>query len=405
MESEYPEAVPRAAFTTFGSSDYEHYEQPHGPENTAPAHSAAQSPDQSADLGYYARSESTALGSQHAPSSPPMTSASLMPDRTTSPSSIDRQTSPPLPPPFGSRYSEVVSPDPQRAYTPPGEKESVVGVHVASAPAYTSGYAKGWPTHPSQPPSENPPRKRPFYKRWTFILALLFLVAVIAVAVACGVIFGTRNHSSGAKPTATPVATAAPTTTPTSTATTSSTPTPTGDPNYAIGGAVSQSYFSTAGVFNGSGIAIAAANPGASDPKEAAVLFAFYQDFQGHIWYSQNDVDTGAWSQIGRVSEDGYPALNGTPLSTVAYLNGTVKTWHLFYLDESYIVRQRSFTQDTNSSETSLTWQTGPLDELEVQAFKNDTIGMQACYWGDYYGLNAPESGTKVVTGMHLYVS
>ncbi len=102
-------------------------------------------------------------------------------------------------------------------------------------------------------------------------------------------------------------------------------------------------------------------------------------------------------------------AKNGTPISAVAYIDNTTAQWHLFYINQDGNVNQRT---SSNSSQFQVNiWQDGPLNSLNLQALDADSVGLQACYWGDYYGdANydfgegfAPTNSTIERTGMNLW--
>jgi hypothetical protein len=134
---------------------------------------------------YQQYSEPPALS--HPGASPQMTS-----ERTGSPPVADHiQIEPnrstkdrPLSPSSTAQYSEVNSPGLQSVYEKEGEKEvtknnaypvNVVGSQSEDAGPRQKGGICGIP------------------KMWFFILAALVLTAIIAIAVACGVVFGTRH--------------------------------------------------------------------------------------------------------------------------------------------------------------------------------------------------------------------
>jgi hypothetical protein len=148
--------------------DFEFYERP-----------PAQAPE------YQQYSESSAPPQPGAP--PQVTS-----ERTGSPPVADHiQIEPnrsskdrPLSPTSTAQYSEVNSPGLQSVYEKEGEKEvtknnayavNVVGLQSEEAGPHRKGRICGIP------------------KTWFFILAALILIATAAIAVACGVVFGTRN--------------------------------------------------------------------------------------------------------------------------------------------------------------------------------------------------------------------
>jgi hypothetical protein len=90
----------------------------------------------------------------------------------------------PLSPSSTAQYSEVNSPGLQSVYEKEGEKEVIknnvypvdaAGLQSEEAGSHRRGRICGIP------------------KMWFFLLAALVLMAIIAIAVACGVIFGTRH--------------------------------------------------------------------------------------------------------------------------------------------------------------------------------------------------------------------
>lgn len=189
-----------------------------------------------------------------------------------------------------------------------------------------------------------------------FILAIIGIVLVIiaiAVGVGVGVGLGTSgNHSSS-----------------------SSSSSIGKDPLYAMGGALNPAYFSTEGAFNGSGVALADVNFGLDNS-----LYVFYQRYTGELEQLIYGSD-GSWRFVTEVAND---AKNSTPLSTVAYIVDSIATWHLFYVSKDNILKQR--TQSNASSFETNIWEDGPLNQLELKVNDADAVGMQACYWGNYYG-------------------
>ena len=90
----------------------------------------------------------------------------------------------PLSPSSTAQYSEVNSPGLQSVYEKEGEKEVIknnaypviaAGLQSEEAGPHRKGRICGIP------------------RMWFFILAALALIAIIAIAVACGVVFGTRH--------------------------------------------------------------------------------------------------------------------------------------------------------------------------------------------------------------------
>ena len=182
------------------------------------------------------------------------------------------------------------------------------------------------------------------------IIALVLLIIAIAVGVGVGVGLGTsKHHGSSSKSNK--------------------------DPLYAIGGAYDPKYYSTEGAFNGSGIALADVNFGLDNS-----IYVFYQSYTGEVEQIIYESD-GSWNFVTQVATN---AKNSTPLSTVAYIVDYVATWHLFYISEDNTLKQR--VQTNSSTFQTNIWEDGPLDDLNLSVYDGDTVGMQACYWGNYYG-------------------
>lgn len=182
------------------------------------------------------------------------------------------------------------------------------------------------------------------------IVALVLLIIGIAVGVGVGVGLGTSHDDSPSNSTDK-------------------------DSLYSMGGALNPAYYSTEGAFNGSGIALADVNFGIDNS-----LYIFYQKHTGEIEQLIYKAD-GSWTFVTQVATD---AKNSTPLSTVAYIVDSVATWHLFYVSEDNILKQR--TQSNASSFQTNIWEDGPLTRLELKVNDADSVGMQACYWGNFYG-------------------
>lgn len=380
--SEAPEAIPQSR-TTFGyiGSDYEYYEPPPTafdrqrspvPEyqqyETSPRVSAGSPPPPSSDLGR----------------SPQLSDSGFSKSRPLSPS---------------VQYSEIHSPDPQMVdQDPQGEKEAVYSAqqHHSKVPSYYPGPVPGithqdsgdrpqvWSGAHNQHHLQHSERKRPFYKRWWFFLLLILLIIVIAVAVACGVVFGTKKHnqsngggsssSSGHPGTNTNA-----------------------DPDTSIGGQINSAYYSKSGAWNGTGIAIAAANT-----LYNQAIYTFYQDYNGAIQNTLYD-PSGSWHPLGPVHNDKYKPLNGTPLSAVQHLIGSEIKWHVFYIDQNYIIRERILSNVTTAADgINPLWTDGPLSSQNLKTWQSNSIGMQACYWGNYYG-QWSYNATQASAGIHLW--
>lgn len=195
-----------------------------------------------------------------------------------------------------------------------------------------------------------------------------------------------------------------PTTSPVpSTTTTPSGPTSTPDLDITIGGAINPLYYSHTGAWNGSGIALASVNFGVD-----ASIFVYFQHYTGEIRSFIQEAN-GQWTDSNIVVPSG--ARNGTPISAVAYIVEEVATWNIFYIDQDAYVRQR-VSSNGSQFQTNI-WQDGPLNTLNLKANDADLIGLQACYWGNFYGdtdytfadgFNATNPNTTLApTGMHLW--
>jgi len=177
-------------------------------------------------------------------------------------------------------------------------------------------------------------------------------------------------------------------------------PTPTGNPAFAIGGALSPEYYSKQGAFNGSGIALASVNFGVD-----ASIYVYYQHYTGEIRSMILEAD-GSWNDAGTVSTN---ARNGTPISVVAFVVNDTAQWHLFFINKDNYVTER-INSNTSVYQENI-WQDGPLNQLDLKASDQDMVGLQACFWGDFYGdsdysfgdgFNATNE-TTTRTGMDLW--
>jgi len=265
-----------------------------------------------------------------------------------------------------------------------GEKEAYVAptnYHQASvSEATATGHFNEAHEDPTSAQSQ-PDRK----KRYLFgmskkgfiitIIALVLVIIAIAVGVGVGVGVGTGHGSS-------------------------STDTATGkDPNYAIGGALDSKYYSKQGAFNGSGVALADVNFGLDNS-----IYVFYQAYTGEIEQLIYKAD-GSWTFVTQVATN---AKNATPLSTVAYISAeSVATWHLFYVSEDNLLKKR--IQNNESQFQTNIWEDGPLNDLNLQVNDADSVGMQSCYFGNYYGslinyndANFSTSNSTPSTGMNM---
>lgn len=387
-----PEAVPnqpRNEFGFVGSDDYEYYEPPPS------AFDRQRSPVP--EYQQFDQQNTSPRISAQSPPPPPAGS-----DITRSPQVSDGgfTKSRPLSP--SAQYSEIHSPAPEIVYNNQQEKEAVfVPPPTSKVPSYQAYPVPGiqhqnsgdrpqvWTDSGEVPQEQQQKKKKPFYKRWLFIAIIALLVVLIAVGIALGVVFGTRK-SHDDSPTPTPTQTAAPP----PPANTSTPNNPGVDINTSVGGYINNDYYSESGAWNGSGIAIAGANPNKNE-----AIYAFYQDHTGAIQYTLMD-SQNRWTLVGPVNDNSHKALNGTPLSTVLHYLGAELVWHLFYIDEDYIIRERIMTNTSDNGPAAI-WRDGPLNDLKLSVWKSNSIGLQACYWGNYYGQWSYED-TQASAGIHL---
>ncbi|KAF2402645.1 hypothetical protein EJ06DRAFT_528740 [Trichodelitschia bisporula] len=150
----------------------------------------------------------------------------------------------------------------------------------------------------------------------------------------------------------------------------------TGNPKLSIGGAIDPKYYSTKGAWNGSGIAFAGESFSGGERGLATVYF---QHHTGDIrWMRLNsDYNWVGGTKAETVASD---AKNSTPLSTVAYVMNGTNTYHLFYISKDGYVIQKSNSNATNF------WQDGYVNQLKLKAFDDDSVGLQACWYGNFYG-------------------
>lgn len=105
--------------------------------------------------------------------------------------------------------------------------------------------------------------------------------------------------------------------------------------------------------------------------------------------------DENVWQSLSESKVIAIDAKNATPISAVAYAqNGTSavsrqprqrdgtdrRKWHLFYIDANNIIKERVYNNDTNL------WSDGPIGDLQLKAMDTENVGLQACWYGSYYG-------------------
>jgi hypothetical protein len=169
---------------------------------------------------------------------------------------------------------------------------------------------------------------------------------------------------------------------------------------------INPAYLSKAGAFNGSGLAIASYS---FSQGGYGVINVFFQHWTGEIRKLQLMTD-GSWTGGDSTNIIATDAKNATPISAVAYAEDNISTWHIFYIDSNDIVREKISDNTTNQ------WRNGPIGDLQLQAMDDPNVGLQACWYGSFYGSanyshtplfntgSQNYTGKDAVIGMHLWV-
>ncbi|KAM0723574.1 hypothetical protein Q7P37_000561 [Cladosporium fusiforme] len=241
-----------------------------------------------------------------------------------------------------------------------GEKVVITEPGLGSALAHSQ--------HGPEGPEKAKKRKLFGVRRGIFWTLLVGSLLAIALGVGLGIGLGSRESQESSIPTATASSTSSlPSSTPLSDL-------------QEIGGSLDTSYYSRSGAWNGSASARALQNFGDEfDDATNSVwqTVVYYQHFSGEIrWLRQTTNEMEEWqpgpSDRLVVASD---AKNSTPLSTVHIFWNRISYWHLFYIDSSNRVRQRSGNNE------SIGWTEGSLRDADAKAWEGDLIGMTAC-WG-----------------------
>ncbi|KAF2269247.1 hypothetical protein CC78DRAFT_605597 [Lojkania enalia] len=224
-----------------------------------------------------------------------------------------------------------------------------------SIPPYAQTEKEAVPQPP--PPPLEEPRRCGLRRRWFNIVLLIFIIVVLVLGLSLGLGLGLglkkdKSSASGAHPSCI------------------------SDPDLCIGGYLDENFYSKKGAFNGSGIALA----GESWNRNQRKIFTLYfQHWTGDIRYMQYGPDQ-KWIGGERGQTVATDAKNATPISTVAYvLNGT-QYFHLFYISKNNTLRQITNTNVTNI------WQQGSLSSLNLSVYDSPSVGLQACWKGNFYG-------------------
>ena len=68
-----------------------------------------------------------------------------------------------------------------------------------------------------------------------------------------------------------------------------------------------------------------------------------------------------------------------------------------------YIGKNNTLLERINSNKTNL-WRDGPLGQLGLFAMDDRNVGLQGCWYGDYYGASSRGNNTSAQqTGLHLW--
>ncbi|KAF2644169.1 hypothetical protein P280DRAFT_226235 [Massarina eburnea CBS 473.64] len=148
------------------------------------------------------------------------------------------------------------------------------------------------------------------------------------------------------------------------------------NPEYCIGGALGSSYYTSNGTFNGSGIALATEF---WNNEQRKIMTIYFQHWSGEI-RSMQLTPKGEW--IGGTKSEliASDAKNATPISAVSYSFNETSVWHIFYISKDGHIKQKQNSNDTNI------WQDGPISSLKLAAYDAPNVGIQACWYGNYYG-------------------
>ncbi|KAF2397792.1 hypothetical protein EJ06DRAFT_139160 [Trichodelitschia bisporula] len=290
--------------------------------------------------------------------------------------SSTQATTPPVKKPDASPISyhpDIHSPGLESAYNTDQGKEVVPQEERPQAQGYGNPYTGPFPV---EEPTE---RKRRTVCGISLMVLLLILAAFIILAVALGVGLGvglgSKKHSSSS-----------------------------GSKSGTNGNTFNPAYLSKSGAFNGSGLAIASYSFGSGG---YGVINVYFQHWSGQLRKMQLMSD-GTWQGGDSTNIVATDARNATPISAVAYAMDNKATWHIFYIDHHNVIREKISDNTTNQ------WRDGPIGELGLKAMNDSNVGLQACWYGSFYGtadyVHSPIPGTgsndtaqDSVIGMHLW--
>lgn len=91
-------------------------------------------------------------------------------------------------------------------------------------------------------------------------------------------------------------------------------------------------------------------------------------------------MDNGNWTGGDSTNIVATDARNGTPISAVAYALDRKSTVHIFYIDTKNTIREKIYDNSTNN------WRDGPIGAMGLVAMNDTNVGLQACWYGSFYG-------------------
>ncbi|PZD40640.1 hypothetical protein A1F97_04973 [Pyrenophora tritici-repentis] len=271
---------------------------------------------------------------------------------------------------MGSPASAIVTPDFSAPQVVPGQFGRPTSYapteDTSTAPPYARPY--GFKEHvdpydapeaaeplPSIPTGPKDKRTCGMKRRNLAILLGFIVIAILALALGLGLGLGLQKDSDEIK-----------------------NPVCRKNPEFCVGGALNEKYFSKRGVFNGTGIALA----GESWNKGQRRIFTLYfQHHTGDIRFMQYTTDR-KWVGGTKAQTVAYDAKPATPISAVSFAINQTQYFHIFYITKSNTVAQ------TVQSNISSIWAPGPLNTLNLTAYDAPTVGLQACWKGNFYGDN-----------------
>ncbi|KAF2866655.1 hypothetical protein BDV95DRAFT_631492 [Massariosphaeria phaeospora] len=216
---------------------------------------------------------------------------------------------------------------------------------------------------PVEPPvTEQQPRICGMRKRWFIVSLTAIMACLIAVGLGVGLGLGLGRKGKDSPATV-------------------GHPYCRNHPELCIGGTLDPNFYSKKGAFNGSGIAVAGQ---AGDPlwegENTRMFTLYFQHWTGDL---RSIKYTGGKKWIGGTKEQtvATDAKSATPISTVAFKSqDNSSIFHVFYISKDNIIKQ--VTQTNKSKE----WTPGPLNKHNLRAFDSPSVGLQACWKGNYYG-------------------